>query len=69
MAVYTGKTRWTANPFELLTDALTDPKRQHAAFVAALVLYVLVWTIYGVIAKGGQDIHFAGIPRMTADLS
>src|SRR5437660_1169430 len=37
--------------------ALIDPKRQNHAVLGVLAVYVLVWTLYGVIAKSTQDIH------------
>jgi Dolichyl-phosphate-mannose-protein mannosyltransferase len=40
-----------------LFDALTDPARRERAVAAALVAYVALWTLYGTLAKGSQDIH------------
>jgi 4-amino-4-deoxy-L-arabinose transferase-like glycosyltransferase len=45
-------------PFRRLADALADPARANATAFALVVAYVLVWWIYGVIAKSSQDIHF-----------
>ena len=42
---------------ERLLDALTDPARRERTAVAVLLGYVALWTLYGVIAKGSQDIH------------
>jgi 4-amino-4-deoxy-L-arabinose transferase-like glycosyltransferase len=42
---------------EPLLDGLTDPARRERTAVAALVAYVGLWTLYGVLAKGSQDIH------------
>jgi 4-amino-4-deoxy-L-arabinose transferase-like glycosyltransferase len=40
-----------------LLDALSDRERSERTVVLILLAYVALWTIYGVIAKGGQDIH------------
>jgi 4-amino-4-deoxy-L-arabinose transferase-like glycosyltransferase len=40
-----------------LLDALNDPKRRDRAAAAVILCYVALWTCYGVIAKGSQDIH------------
>ena len=42
---------------ERLLDALTDPVRRERAMAVALLGYVAVWTLYGALAKGSQDIH------------
>ena len=42
---------------ERLFDALADPARGERTAVAALLGYVALWTLYGTIAKGSQDIH------------
>jgi 4-amino-4-deoxy-L-arabinose transferase-like glycosyltransferase len=41
-----------------LLDALSDPARRERAVPAVLAGYVGVWTLYGIIAKGSQDLHF-----------
>jgi hypothetical protein len=41
-----------------LADALVDPRRRERAAAALLIGYVAIWTLYGAIAKGSQDIHF-----------
>ena len=43
--------------FGRLFDALADQRRGERTVVAVLALYAGVWTLYGVIAKGSQDIH------------
>lgn len=43
--------------FARLADALTDPARRNRAMIGLLIAYVIVWTIYGVLAKSGQDLH------------
>jgi hypothetical protein len=42
---------------ERLLAALTDPLRRDRAVAAILLAYVAVWTLYGMLAKGSQDIH------------
>ena len=44
-------------PFERLADALVDPNRRERTMPALLVGYALVWSLYGVLAKGSQDLH------------
>ncbi|HEU5019517.1 MAG TPA: glycosyltransferase family 39 protein [Pseudolabrys sp.] len=48
-------------PAVRLREALTDPARRERTFVVALVLYAIVWTCYGAIAKSPQGLH----PDMT----
>ena len=36
---------------------LTDPRRREWMVVLVLVAYVAIWTVYGVLAKGSQDVH------------
>jgi 4-amino-4-deoxy-L-arabinose transferase-like glycosyltransferase len=45
-------------PVERLLDALTDPARRERAAAWLLIGYGAVWSLYGVLAKGSQDIHF-----------
>lgn len=45
-------------PANRLYAALTDPARRERTIVAVLAAYVVAWTLYGVIAKASQDIHF-----------
>jgi hypothetical protein len=42
---------------ERLFDALADPARGERTAIACLLGYVALWTLYGTIAKGSQDIH------------
>ena len=44
-----------------LISACTDPHQRDRTMLAVLGAYLLVWTLYGVIAKGNQDLH----PDMT----
>jgi 4-amino-4-deoxy-L-arabinose transferase-like glycosyltransferase len=46
---------------DLFIDALTDVARRDHAAILALAVYLAIWTLYGVIAKGNQDLH----PDMT----
>lgn len=41
-----------------LTAALADPARRERTVVIALLGYVALWTLYAVIAKGSQDVHY-----------
>jgi hypothetical protein len=41
-----------------LLDALGDPKRRGRTIAIVLVVYCAVWTLYAVLAKLSQDIHF-----------
>lgn len=45
-------------PLERLLDALVDPRRRERTVLLVLAVYVGVWTLYGALAKGSQDIHF-----------
>jgi hypothetical protein len=47
-----------AAPLGRLLDALSDPKRRERTVALALLAYAGVWTLYAVIAKASQDIHF-----------
>jgi 4-amino-4-deoxy-L-arabinose transferase-like glycosyltransferase len=40
-----------------LLDALADTARRERTVVVLLLGYVALWTLYGAIAKGSQDIH------------
>jgi 4-amino-4-deoxy-L-arabinose transferase-like glycosyltransferase len=46
-----------AAPAERLLAALSDPARRERTAIVALIAYVAVWTLYGVLAKAGQDLH------------
>jgi hypothetical protein len=41
-----------------LLDALSDPKRSGRTIAITLILYCAVWTLYAVVSKLTQDIHF-----------
>lgn len=51
-------TRLPLTPFERFAEALVDPRRRDRAVVLALLCYVALWTLYAVLAKGSQDLHF-----------
>ena len=44
--------------FGRLFDALIDPPRCERTFACLLGGYLAAWTIYAVLANGGQDVHF-----------
>jgi len=44
-------------PVDLLYEALIDPARRERAAIGTFAAYLLLWTLYAVIAKGSQDIH------------
>src|SRR5260370_34073589 len=45
-------------PLDRLAAALVDPSRRERTAVRLLIGYVAVWTLYGGLAKGSQDVHF-----------
>jgi predicted metal-binding membrane protein len=47
--------------FDRFIIAVTDPSRRDHAVLVVLGGYLLLWTLYGVVAKGNQDLH----PDMT----
>src|SRR5215471_8509568 len=48
------KAGWLAR----LMESLLDPRRREWTVIALLAGYAAIWSIYGAIAKGSQDIHF-----------
>src|SRR6266700_5655241 len=48
------KAQW----LERLLESLIDPRRRERAVLAWLAGYAGLWSVYGAIAKGSQDIHF-----------
>lgn len=44
--------------FTRLAAALADPKRRERTVCWLLLGYVAVWTLYGVVAKSSQDLHY-----------
>jgi 4-amino-4-deoxy-L-arabinose transferase-like glycosyltransferase len=47
-----------AAPLGRLLDALSDPKRRDRAVLVVLAAYCAAWTLYAVLSKASQDIHF-----------
>jgi 4-amino-4-deoxy-L-arabinose transferase-like glycosyltransferase len=43
---------------EQLLDVLADPARRERGVAMALLGYTAAWTLYAVIAKGSQDVHY-----------
>jgi hypothetical protein len=43
---------------DAIAAAVADPRRRERTVLAILACYTVLWTIYGAIAKGSQDIHF-----------
>jgi len=41
-----------------LLDALSDPKSRGQTVAVVLAAYWLIWTVYAVVAKASQDLHF-----------
>jgi 4-amino-4-deoxy-L-arabinose transferase-like glycosyltransferase len=48
-----------------LTGALTDPARRERTVLVVLAVYVVAWTLYGIVAKASQDLH----PDMTETIA
>ncbi len=48
-------------PINALRDALIDPARRERSVLVSLAAYLVLWTIYGTIAKSSQGLH----PDMT----
>ena len=46
------------NRFERLFDALVDPARRERTMIVVLACYFAVWSLYAIVAKSSQDIHF-----------
>lgn len=45
-------------PFWRLAAVLTAPHRRDRVVALLLIGYAAIWTLYGVLAKGSQDLHF-----------
>ena len=45
-------------PLDRLVDALTDPARRERTVVGVLAAYVVLWTLYGMLAKASQDVNY-----------
>lgn len=57
MATLTGAIRPETQFPDNLLSPLSDAARRERTVVLALLIYVVLWTAYGVIAKGSQDVH------------
>jgi 4-amino-4-deoxy-L-arabinose transferase-like glycosyltransferase len=57
MSAMTSRGRLPTQFAARLLDALIDPARRERNAVLVLLVYVALWTLYGAIAKGSQDIH------------
>jgi dolichyl-phosphate-mannose-protein mannosyltransferase len=57
MSAMTGPGRPATQLAERLLDALNNPARRERNAAVVLLVYVVLWTLYGAIAKGSQDIH------------
>ncbi len=58
MALSTVFSRSLRAAVERLVDRLVDPARRERTALALLAGYTLLWTLYGVLARGSQDVHF-----------
>jgi Dolichyl-phosphate-mannose-protein mannosyltransferase len=58
MSAMTGSRRFAPQLAERALSALSNPARRERTIATILLAYVVLWTLYGVIAKGSQDIHF-----------
>ena len=52
------QTKTLLRPLDALLTGLTDPARRDRYMLGALCTYVALWTLYGVVAKSSQDIHY-----------
>ena len=50
--------RVARNSLEQLYEALIEPQRSESTMALLLVAYAIVWTIYGTISHGSQDLHY-----------
>src|ERR1700730_6249996 len=57
MWAMTGTGRPATRFAERLLDALNNPARRERNAALILLVYVVLWTLYGVIAKGSPDLH------------
>src|SRR5262245_56820445 len=45
-------------PIEFLIKRLTDPRSRERTVLGVLIGYVAIWTVYGVLAKASQGVHY-----------
>ena len=64
LAAPAARRRWL-KPIERLIDALTDATRRERAILLVLAAYILLWTLYGIIAKASQDMQFDAAELVT----
>src|ERR1700730_854495 len=57
MPALTGAIRSETQFSDNFLSPLSDAARRERTVVLALLVYVVLWTAYGVIAKGSQDVH------------
>ncbi len=57
MAALTGAIGSATQLADNLLSPLSDGARRERNVVLLLIIYVLLWTAYGVLAKGSQDVH------------
>jgi 4-amino-4-deoxy-L-arabinose transferase-like glycosyltransferase len=58
-------------PIDRLVSALADPAGRERTALGALAVYVVVWTLYAVLAKASQDINYdsAGLVAWSRELA
>jgi hypothetical protein len=50
---------------ERLVAALVDPARREWVMAGILAVYTVLWAVYGVIAKGGQGLHYDMVEQVS----
>jgi 4-amino-4-deoxy-L-arabinose transferase-like glycosyltransferase len=50
--------RSALSPIERLVAALSNSSRRERTAIGVVIAYVAIWTVYGVLAKGSEDVHF-----------
>jgi hypothetical protein len=58
IGVNAARDRLLDRPVKSLLAALADPARRERNVVVVLAAYCGLWTLYGAVAKGSQDVHF-----------
>ena len=58
MSAMTGAGSRRLRPFERLLAALCEPSRRERTALLVLLGYLAVWTLYAVVAKSSQDVHY-----------
>jgi 4-amino-4-deoxy-L-arabinose transferase-like glycosyltransferase len=57
MSAMTNAARRSLEFIESILDTLSDPARRDRTAAVVLLGYTALWTVYGALAKGSQDIH------------